>query len=135
MELREVIFENLNGDLDYDPKRGGLYLILGAAALCLSVLASTDVRFGPVPLVLGAGSLTLILKGVFLLRKMSTGLDTSQGGLSLSKVRSDLLTEGGSPSKTVRPWTAYAAQIVKISAQARCSFGLFCTSPEVLTKS
>jgi hypothetical protein len=113
MELREVIFENLIGDLDYHPKRGGLYLCLGAAALCLWAFASPDARFSTVPLVLGAGSLTLMLKGVFLLRKTSKGLDTSQDGLSLSRVGPISLTEGASPSKHVRPWPASAAQIVQ----------------------
>jgi hypothetical protein len=113
MELREVIFDNMVGDLDYDPKRGGLYLCLSFAALCLWAFTSPDAKFSVVPLVLGAGSLTLMLKGVFLLRKTSKGLDTSQGGLSLSQVRSDFLIEDTSPSKPVRPWPASAAQIVQ----------------------
>jgi hypothetical protein len=72
MEYREV-FENLIGDMDFDPKRGGLYLSLGAAALCVWGFAPPNARFSPVPMVFGAGSLTLILKGVFLLQNKSLG--------------------------------------------------------------
>jgi hypothetical protein len=113
MEFRDLIFENLIGDLDYDPKRGALYLCLSAAALCFWVLASPNAKFSPVPMVLGAGGITLFLKGVFLLRKTSKGLDTSQGGLSLSTSTPEVLPESASSSRPIRPWPSNAAQLVQ----------------------
>jgi hypothetical protein len=82
MELRESVLENLAGDLEYHPKRGALYLGLGAAALCYWILAPSSDKFMVVPLVFGLGSLPLLLKGVFLLRKTSEGLGLSQMDLA-----------------------------------------------------
>jgi hypothetical protein len=82
MELRESVLENLAGDLEYHPKRGALYLVLGAAALCYWILAPSDDKLTVVPMVFGLGSLALLLKGVFLLRKTSEGLGLSQMDLA-----------------------------------------------------
>ena len=44
MSLRQTVFENLIDDLTYDPKRGFIYLLLGAAALYAGLLVSFDDR-------------------------------------------------------------------------------------------
>jgi len=85
MALREDFLENLVGDLEYHPRRAALYLSIGVATLCFWMFAPFDTKFTAIPLVVGAGSLTLILKGVFLLRKTSDGLGNSQQGLGLSE--------------------------------------------------
>lgn len=82
MALRESVLENLAGDLEYHPKRGLIYLALGAAALCYWVLAPSEDKLTLVPLVFGLGSLALILKGVFLFRKTSEGLGLTQMDLT-----------------------------------------------------
>jgi len=84
MELREVVFENLIGDLDYHPKRAILYLGLGVGALCVWLFAPSDGKFTVIPLLFGGGSATLLLKGIFLLRKTSAGLILPQKSLGLS---------------------------------------------------
>ncbi len=112
MEVHEVVFEKLIGDLNYDPKRGGLYLCLGLMALGLWFFASPDARFSPVPLIVGAGGVILLLKGLYLFRKTSSGLDVSQSGLSLSRTQSETLTKNPSLSKTGGPAPLFA-QIVQ----------------------
>jgi hypothetical protein len=82
MALRESVLENLAGDLEYHPKRGALYLGLGAAALCYWTLAPSHDKFAVLPSVFGLGSIALLLKGVFLLRKTSEGLGLTQMDLT-----------------------------------------------------
>jgi hypothetical protein len=74
MSFRESLFEELAGDLEYHPKRAALYLFLATAAISSWMLCSPETKFTATPLVLALGSLTLFLKGVFLLRKSSEGL-------------------------------------------------------------
>jgi hypothetical protein len=88
MEFKEVVFENLIGDLDYHPKRAVLYLGLGVAALCVWIFAPSEDKFTAIPLVFGGGSATLLLKGLFLLRKTSAGLILPQKSLGLSQQES-----------------------------------------------
>ena len=76
--LREFFLENFAGDLEYHPRRAILYLALSAAALCFWIFSSAEIKFRTTPLVFGLGSLTLLLKGVFLLRKSSEGLGLTQ---------------------------------------------------------
>jgi hypothetical protein len=82
MGLRESILENLAGDLEYHPKRGALYLGLAAAALCYWIFTPSDDKLTVIPLVFGLGSLSLLVKGVFLLRKTSEGLGLTQVDLA-----------------------------------------------------
>jgi hypothetical protein len=82
MDLRESVVENFAGDLEYHPKRGALYLGLGGVALCSWVLLPSSDKFMVAPLVLGLGSLALLLKGVYLLRRTSEGLGLSQMDLA-----------------------------------------------------
>jgi hypothetical protein len=76
--IREFFLENLAGDLEYHPRRAVLYLALGTIALCSWLFAPKETKFTVIPLVVVLGSLTLLLKGVFLLRKSSEGLGLSQ---------------------------------------------------------
>ncbi len=76
--LREFFLENFAGDLEYHPPRAILYLALSAAALCFWIFSSPETKFSTTPLVFGLGSLTLLLKGIFLLRKSSEGLGLTQ---------------------------------------------------------
>jgi hypothetical protein len=89
--LREFFLENFAGDLEYHPRRAILYLALSAAALCFWIFSSPEIKFSTTPLVFGLGSLTLLLKGVFLLRKSSEGLGLTQSEFDdLSSSRKNL---------------------------------------------
>jgi hypothetical protein len=72
--FREFCFENFAGDLEYHPHRAMVYLTLAVAALCVWIFSPPEAKSTAVPLVFALGSLTLILKGIFLLRKSSEGL-------------------------------------------------------------
>ncbi len=74
MGLRENVFEQLVGDLEYHPRLGLIYLGLATAALCGWIFGPFDDVFATTPLVLAGGSLALLLKGIFLLRRSSEGL-------------------------------------------------------------
>jgi len=74
--------ENFAGDLEYHPRRAVLYLILGSAALCFWIFSPFDAKSATVPLVFALGSLALLIKGVFLLRKSSEGLGLTQQKLA-----------------------------------------------------
>ena len=78
MTLREYFWENFAGDLEYHPRRAALYLGLGATALCFFIFSPAEAKFTALPLIMALGSLTLFLKGIFLLRKSSEGLGLSQ---------------------------------------------------------
>lgn len=78
MSFRETLFEQLAGDLEYHPKRAALYLALAVAAFCLWFFSPAENKFTTTPLVFLLGSLSLLLKGVFLLRKSSEGLGMSR---------------------------------------------------------
>jgi hypothetical protein len=72
--LREFFLGNFAGDLEYHPRRAMLYLGLGIACLCFFVSFPPETKFTATPLVFALGGLTLLLKGIFLLRKSSEGL-------------------------------------------------------------
>jgi hypothetical protein len=78
VSLREIFLENLAGDLEYHPRRAMIYLSLAIAALCFWIFSSPKAKFSTLPLVFVLGSLALLLKGVFLLRKSSEGLGLTQ---------------------------------------------------------
>jgi hypothetical protein len=82
VSLREFFVENFAGDLEHHPRRAVLYLVLGAAALCFWVFSPHETKFAVTPLVFALGSLTLFLKGIFLLRRSSEGLGLSPQGIS-----------------------------------------------------
>ena len=79
--LREFFLENFAGDLEYHPRRGVLYLGLAGAALCFWIFSPPATKFSATPLAFGLGSFTLLLKGIFLLRKSSEGLGLTQSEL------------------------------------------------------
>ena len=75
--LREFFLENMAGDLEYHPRRAMLYLGLAVATMCFWIFSAPEVKFTTIPLIFGLGSLTLLLKGIFLLRRSSEGLGLS----------------------------------------------------------
>ena len=82
MTAREFLLENLAGDLEYHPKRAALYWAL-ARPPCVFGFLPPRRRNSPIfLLVFALGSLTLLLKGIFLLRKSSEGLGLSQQEVS-----------------------------------------------------
>jgi hypothetical protein len=103
--LREFFLENFAGDLEYHPRRGVLYLGLAVAALCFWILSAPEAKFSAIPLVFGLGSLTLLLKGVFLLRKSSEGL-------GLTSTELDELSDA-SNRKSLPSLPNQAAQVVQ----------------------
>ena len=82
MNLREIFVENFAGDLEYHPRRAVVYLILAVAAFCFWIFSPSELQFTTVPLAFALGSLTLLLKGIFLLRKSSEGLGLSEQDLA-----------------------------------------------------
>src|SRR6267143_3432925 len=72
--LREFFLENFAGDLEYHPRRAVIYVMLAVAVLCFWIFSAPEIKFTSIPLVFGLGSLSLLLKGIFLLRKSSEGL-------------------------------------------------------------
>ena len=93
MTIREFFLENFAGDLEYHPRRALLYLALGTTALCSWIFSAYETKFTFVPLVALLGSLTLLLEGIFLLRKSSEGLGLSHqeiAALSDSPFRKNL---------------------------------------------
>ena len=85
MAFRERIFDNLVGDLEYQPRRALLYVTLSALALAVWIFAPHGHKFDVVPIVFGAGGVALLLKGTFLLRKTSDGLAGSRPLLDIGK--------------------------------------------------
>lgn len=78
MSFRESILEEFAGDLEYHPRRAVLYLILAAGAFSFWYFTPHDRKFTYTPIVFALGSITLLLKGVFLLRKSSEGIGMVQ---------------------------------------------------------
>src|ERR1700756_664335 len=103
--LREFFLENFAGDLEYHPRRAVLYLSLATAALCFWLFLPSETKFTAIPLVFVLGSLTLLLEGIFLLRKSFEGLGLSEQELA------DL--SGPTNHKKLPSIAAQAAQIVQ----------------------
>ena len=82
MTLREIFVENFAGDLEYHPRRAVAYLALAVSAFCFWIFSRSDLQFTTVPLVCALGSLALLIKGIFLLRKSSEGLGLSDQELA-----------------------------------------------------
>ena len=66
--------ENFAGDLEYHPRRAVLYFVLAVVAFCFWIFTPSNIQFTTVPLVFALGSLPLLIKGIFLMRKSSEGL-------------------------------------------------------------
>jgi hypothetical protein len=75
---REFLLENIAGDLEYHPRRAVLYLSLATAAICFWIFSPSERKFTATPLAFALGGLTLLIKGIFLLRKSSEGLGLSE---------------------------------------------------------
>lgn len=78
MRVRQFFMENFAGDLEYSPRRGGIYLVLSACALFYWAVSPHQSKLDTIPLVLALGSPTLLLKGIFLFRKSSEGFGLTQ---------------------------------------------------------
>jgi hypothetical protein len=78
VSIREFLFENFAGDLEYNPRRAALYIALAVAAVALWTLSPAGAKFTTVPLVFALGALTLLTKGIFLFRRSSEGLGLYQ---------------------------------------------------------
>jgi hypothetical protein len=116
MSLGEFLPENFAGDLEYHPRRAVLYLGLGVAAACFWVFSSPETRFTAIPLVFALGSLTLVVKGVFLFRKSSESF-----GLSEQEVSE--LSKTDPIGRTLRHSPIRSRRSCKISARKACLFG------------
>jgi hypothetical protein len=78
LSFRGSILEEFAGDLEYHPRRGALYLILAGAAFSFWYFTPPERKFTATPIVFALGAITLLLKGVFLLRKSSEGVGMPQ---------------------------------------------------------
>lgn len=105
MSLRESLLENFAGDLEYHPRRATLYLFLAAAAFSFWFFSPSENKFTTTPLVFALGSVTLFLKGIFLLRKSSEGIALTQSDI-------DALSSSSS-GKKLPEIPAQAAQILQ----------------------
>src|SRR5208282_3117509 len=65
------------GDLEYHPRRAAVYLVLAAGTACFWIYTPWESKFTTVPLVFALGSLTLLGKGIYLLRPSSEGIGLS----------------------------------------------------------
>ena len=89
MSIGEFLLENFAGDLEYHPRRAALYLGLGVAAAGFWAFSSPETKFTPMPLICALGSLTLLTKGIFLLRKSSEGIGLTEQQISELSDRSN----------------------------------------------
>ena len=105
MSIRDFFLENFAGDLEYHPRRALVYLGLGIGAGCFGVFSPYEKRFTVVPLIFALGSLTLFVKGIFLLRKSSEGLGLSQENVTQ---RPD-----SPPRKSLPSMPASAVQVIQ----------------------
>ena len=74
--------ENFAGDLEYHPRRAIVYMSFGIACACVWIFSPFAGKFGAVPLIFALGSLTLFVKGIFLIRRSSEGLGLSDQELA-----------------------------------------------------
>src|SRR5712691_1538246 len=81
MGLRQRLLENVAGDLGYNPRRAAFYVVLGALALAACVFSRERAEYSFVPSVLALGGLALVGKGIFMFRKQSAGLGTTEESL------------------------------------------------------
>lgn len=105
MSVREFFLENFAGDLEYHPRRAVLYLVLAIGAAAFWFFSPAENKFTVTPLVFALGALTLLTKGIFLLRRSSEGLGLYQSDLA---ALSDPANR-----KQLPPIPAQAAQILQ----------------------
>ena len=105
MDLRGFLLENFAGDLEYHPRRAAIYFALAVGAACLWFFSPSEARFTAVPLVFVLGCITLLGKGIFLLRPSSEGIGLSQTELA------NLAT--AAKRKSLGEFPVQAAQIVQ----------------------
>jgi hypothetical protein len=89
MSIGEFLLDNFAGDLEYHPRRAAVYLGLGVAAAGFWAFSSPETKFTPIPLICALGSLTLLTKGIFLLRKSSEGIGLTEPQISALSDRSN----------------------------------------------
>jgi hypothetical protein len=78
LSLRESVLEEFAGDLEYNPRRAAIYFALAAAAFSFWYFTPAENKFTSTPIIFALGSLTLLLKAIFLCRRSSEGLGLSQ---------------------------------------------------------
>jgi hypothetical protein len=100
VSLREFFLENFAGDLEYHPRRATLYLVLAVAAAAFWTLSPAKAKFTTTPLVFALGALTLITKGIFLLRRSSEGLGLNQNDVAALKDRANRKQLPSIPAQT-----------------------------------
>jgi hypothetical protein len=105
VNIREFLLENFAGDLEYHPRRGLVYLVLAIGAVCVWIFSPYEKKFEALALTFALGSLTLLLKGIFLFRKSSEGLGLSDRQLA------DL--SGPASPKSFPSIPSQAAQVVQ----------------------
>lgn len=105
VDIREFVLENFAGDLEYHPRRAAVYLVLAAGAASFWIYTPWENKFTTVPLVFALGCLTLLGKGIYLLRPSSEGIGLSHTELAeLAKT---------ARRKSLPSLPAQAAQIVQ----------------------
>lgn len=85
MGIREFFLENFAGDLEYHPRRAAVYLALAVGTACFWIFSPAENKFTPVPLVFALGGLSLLGKGIYLLRPSSEGFGVSDAELETAK--------------------------------------------------
>jgi hypothetical protein len=105
VKSRQSIIENFAGDFEYHPRRGAIYLVSALVSFGFWYFSGTNLKITVMPLVFLLGSLTLVVKGIFLLRKSSEGLGMSEQDLA----------ELSDPAhrKSLPPIPAQAAQLLQ----------------------
>jgi hypothetical protein len=74
MRLRETVLEDLALGLEYNPRRGALYLLLAALAIVSAVPLPGPAASSVTALVLNLGGASLFILGIFHFRKRSSGI-------------------------------------------------------------
>ena len=82
MSIREFFLENFAGDLEYHPRRAALYVVLALAAASFWFFSPAENKFTAIPLAFALGALTLLTKGISLLRRSSEGLGLHKNDLA-----------------------------------------------------
>ena len=93
MELQDLL-DNLTGDLDYNPKRGALYFVVGVLTVATWAVLPAESRFTTVPLIVACGGVPLLFKAVFFLRKSSEGYSVDEGTSATDTALPPLSTVG-----------------------------------------
>jgi hypothetical protein len=111
---RERLFDHFAGDVEYHPKRGFIYLVLGTTALLVWLYYPQN-QYQTLPLIFGLGSVPLLIKAVFFFRRSSEGLGLSARGLEqVSSVANQ---------KKLPPAITLIAQIVQDFGIGPCLIG------------